>query len=179
MALSDGELATKVEKRLTQLGEQAAGVLRPNIILHIPEARAMVARAIANDYQHPQRKELQKLFTGAITSQAFDLTASLHLDLKTAEPMILTAPFPAVRVGTTAAWYKADRQLMDLMTVRNDQIFYSVENYSLVFKAKSTVTGTANIIAQSVPLTVNWPTGDAADLLINAIVQLVAPGVRV
>jgi len=154
VALSDGEIATQVLKRLGLPIEQ-----RPNIFVHIPAARVAVARA-AGFSQDESRKTLQHIFTPlSIASQAIDLSSSVNLDPKTAEPMLITYPFPAVRVGSAIAIYKADYQLLQLGTIRSDQIFYAMEGNVIHFRNKTTVTGTASITSQIVPLTANWPAG--------------------
>lgn len=174
MALTDAEVATKVLKRLGLPIEQ-----RPNIFLFIPPARVAVARAVANSPDPADRKAFQQIFGSlAITSQAVDLSTLINLDPKIAEPMIITAPFPAVRVGAFNAWYKSDYQLLQFGKIQNDQIWYANEGNIVHFRNKTSVTGTAAITAQVVLSTAHWPEGRFEVELINEVAQMFAMGVR-
>lgn len=173
MALTDAEVAEKVRKRLGLPIAQ-----RPNIILFVTPARVAVARSVAA-VKDESRKSFQKVFGSlALTAQSTDLSTSVNLDPKTLEPMIVTYPFPAVRVAASNAWYRADYQLMQLGKFQNDQIFYALEGNIVHFRNKTTVTGAASITAQYVPLIANWPQGRYEIDLIEMVSSLFAAGVR-
>lgn len=166
------ELAQKVLDRLVHLGQESGGLFLPDAWKEVAPALKMLASQIA---QSGDRRMLQKEFALDIADSAVDLNTADALLAD--EPLLITYPFPAVRVGSKEAWFINGKQNLDRKPVTDNQTYYTIHANSLILKRKTAIddgTGTCLVTADFIPLTENWQP-KFEPLMIEAVKALLIP----
>lgn len=154
MALSQGEIITKTLARLAPQTQQQAGIYRPQIVACFAAALRKLALMVA---QGPEKRLLQRSYGFTLDgAQSADLGGASGL--AAAEPLIITRPFPAVRVNSVESYWIADLQSLNIRPTDDNAIAYTEEANVLYCLGPSDLTGQPVVVtANYIPAIAHWP----------------------
>lgn len=116
----------------------------------------------------PQRRLLQKEFTGTISGRSIDLGPFVNA----AEPLLLPfdamsqnyIPFEAVNTNEGRAVFISDKGHLDIQQLDDGNVYYAIQSRTLWFNAQTMPTGSVTIIGNFTPAIT---TVDDVEALVN------------